>query len=117
MTNQAQALVAPADRLIRQPEVEGDIARIEAMLRVADTARFVDDMAVYNPLLEVAAGNRKHFRNVVRVVMKKRAERGLPYAPLRRLLAGETEEERHAWAEDAKHIANEVNRTYVSETR
>lgn len=117
MVTKASALVEPADRLITQEHIDDEVTRIEAMLDVADTARFVDDMAVFNPLLELASRNRKHFRNVVRVVMRKRAERGYAYAPLRRLLSGETEEERLAWQESAKHIANEANRNYVAETR
>lgn len=113
-----ELLVEPASRLIKTDDVEDVAKKIAPLLPVANAgARFSGSLAVFNPLLELQAADPEAFRSVIRLVMRKRAERGSPYTPLRTLLQGETPEEKAAWQEASRDIALEANRNYVAETR
>lgn len=114
----ANALIEPVGELVARNDIEDTVRRLKTLMELpGNGVRFTGEFAVYNPLLELAAQDATAFRAVVRLVMKKRAAKHLPYSPLRALLAGETDEEREIWLKEAEGIAAEINRGYVAQMR
>jgi hypothetical protein len=114
----ANVLVAPVGSLVDTKDIDLLVKQLKAILEMpGDGVRFTGELAVYNPLIELAATDDVAFRAVVRLVMRKRASKNLPFTPLRALLHGETEAEKQVWKQEAESIKSEVNRGYVAEMR
>lgn len=114
----ANTLVAPVGELVAQRDIDDTVKRLKTLMELpGNGVKFTGEFAVYNPLLELAQHDSEAFRSVVRLIMKKRAQKNLPYSPLRALLVGETDAERELWLREAENIAAEVNRGYVASMR
>jgi hypothetical protein len=114
----ANVLVAPVGSLVETKDIDLLVRKLKAILELpGDGVQFTGELAVYNPLIELAATDAVAFRAVVRLVMRKRANKNLPFSPLRNLLHGETEAEKQLWKQEAEGIKAEVNRGYVAEMR
>jgi hypothetical protein len=115
---QANVLVAPVVNLVEEKDIDLMVRRIKTIMELpGDGVRFTGELAVYNPLVELAAEDAVAFRAVVRLIMRKRAGKNVPFAPLRALLHGESEAERQLWHREAESIKAEVNRGYVAAMR
>jgi hypothetical protein len=114
----ANQLIQPVGELVQRRDIDDMVKRLKSVLEIpGDSVRFAGELSVYNPLLELASNDSTAFRAVVRLIMRKRANRNLPYTSLKALLNGETDIERAIWQEEQREIAAEANRGYVAAMR